>query len=247
MKTRTITCAAIMMFIAQSVIGEVSTNFLFRNRFPIVNDSLRCDLTPLFSWWAAQLDAKTNSQPAGEKIADGSSDAANSADRPMAPWVHITGEILNKDEPQGWVVDAVVETSPGKGVPVKIMLIHPPRKEVDRFAQRMNLLNNPPPPPDNSSLEAAIQTQNKRVFVAETLGEWDLEDTYLSAAADAKRELEAQKERDQSVANQRAQAIAALGDFPTDWQVYRVDLFALNTGKQIKGLPVFDAGLSFSN
>lgn len=246
MKTRTITCAAIMMFIAQSVIGEVSTNFLFRNRFPIVNDSLRCDLTPLYAWWTAQLEAKTNSQPVDEMSPEGS-DAANSSDRPMAPWVHITGEILNKDEPQGWVVDVVVETSPGKGVPMKIMLIHPPRKELDRFAQRMNLLNNPLPPPDYSSLEAAIETENKRAFVADTLGDWDLEDTYLSAAADAKRELEAQKERDQSVANQRAQYMAALGDFPTDWQVYRADLFALNTGKQIKGLPVFDAGLSFSN
>ncbi|HWC61635.1 MAG TPA: hypothetical protein VHC44_18225 [Verrucomicrobiae bacterium] len=246
MKTR-IATFAIVVFVAQCAIAQTPTNFLFRNRFPILNDSLRCDLAPLYAWWANQLDAKTNVQSAGDNDAGGSGDATNSSNRPMAPWVHITGEILNKDEPQGWVVNAVVETAPGKGVPRKIILIHPPRKELERFGQKINLLNSPLPQPDYSALEAEIKTQNNRAFVADTIGDWDLEDTYLAAAADAKQRLAAQKERDQSLADQRVQALAALGDFPADWQMYRVDLFAFNSGRQIKGLPAFDAGLSFSN
>jgi hypothetical protein len=233
----------VVMFVASIAIGQVPNNFLFRNRSPIINDSVRCDLGPLYAWWASQLDAKTNAQPA---IAE-NGDAANSFDRPMPPWFHITGEILNKDEPQGWVVEATVERAPRKGVPMRILLIHPPRKELERFAQRMNLLNNPLPKPDYASWEAEIKTQNDRAFVADTFGDWDLEDSYLAAATDAKRNLEAQKKRDQSMADQRTQALAALGDFPADWRVYRVDLFAFNTGRQIRGLPAYDAGLSFSN
>jgi hypothetical protein len=236
-----------VMFLAPAVIGQVPGSFLFRNRFPIIGDSVRCDLAPLYAWWASQLDAKTNASSAGQANAEVSEDVSNNSDRPMAPWVHLTGEILNKDEPQGWIVEATVEKAPGKGVPRRIILIHPPRKESDRFVQKMSLLNNPLPQPDYSSQEALIKSQNDRAFVAETFGDLDLEDTYLVAAADAKRELAAQKQRDRSLADQRVQALAALGDFPADWRAYRVDLFAFNTGRQIKGLPAFDAGLSFSN
>jgi hypothetical protein len=244
MKTRIILWAAAML-ITQSAFGEVSTNFLFRYRTPIVNDSLRCDLTPLFAWWLNQLEAKTNLlQPTGEISDEGNNDVAN---RPMAPWFHVTGEILNMNEPQGWVVNAMVETAPGKGTPMKILLIHPPRKEPDRFAQKMSLLDNPPPQPDYTTLEGEIDMQNRRASIANAYGEWEVGDNYLAAAADATHRLEVQKQQDQLAMQQREQTLMALGDFPASWQVYRVDLFALNTGRQSKGMPVFDAGLSFAN
>ena len=134
MKTRS-DRMAVLMFIVPGAIGQVSTNFLFRYRFPLLNDSLRCDLAPLYAWWAAQLEAKTNLPPTGREGVGETNDAT--IDRPMAPWFHITGEILNKDEPQGWIVNAIVETAPGKGTPMRIILIHPPRKEPGRFAERM--------------------------------------------------------------------------------------------------------------
>ncbi len=236
-----------LMVSASMAVGQATNSFLFRNRFPIINDSVRCDLAPLYGWWANELNPKTNAPASGENGVSANVGADDSVDRPMAPWFHITGQIFNQDEPQGWIVEAMVERAPGKSVPVRILLIHPPRKELERFNQKMNLLNNPLPQPDYSSQEAAIKTQNDRAFVAETLGDWDMEDMYLAAEADAKRELEAQKKRDQAAADQRDQALAALGDFPADWRVYRVDVFAFNTGRQIKGLPAFDAGLSFSN
>jgi hypothetical protein len=239
--------SAVLMFIASMAVGQATNSFLFRNRFPIISDSVRCDLAPLYGWWANELDAKTNASLSSENGVAANEGVDNSFDRPMAPWFHITGQILNQDEPQGWIVDATVERAPGKGVPMKILLIHPPRKELERFNQKRNLLNSPLPQPDYSSQEALIKIQQDRAFVAETLGDSDMEDTYLAAATDAKRELAARKKRDQSAVDQRDEALAALGDFPADWRVYRVDLFAFNTGRQIKGLPAFDAGLSFSN
>ena len=92
MKTKAITCA-ILMFIVPGAIGQVSTNFLYRFRFPLLNDSLRCDLGPLYVWWTAQLEVKTNLPPTGREGVGETNDAT--IGRPMAPWFHITGEILN--------------------------------------------------------------------------------------------------------------------------------------------------------
>ena len=234
---------AIFLAIAQGVKGQVSTNFLFRYRSPIINDSTRCDLSPLFAWWAAQLEAErpvTNSTP--DSL---SATAFSNAPRPMDPWLHVAGPIVREDS-QGWIVDATVESVPGKGGPMKVLLIHPPRKEMDRFAQKLTLVNNPPIPPDYSAQEAAIKTQDNRAFVAGAIGDDDLENAYEMAAEQAYRELQARKAQDQESAAERTNFLTSLGDFPQNWQTYQVDLFAFNTGRRLNGLPIFDAGLSFA-
>lgn len=242
MKTR-ILIGAILLAIAQGVTGQVSTNFLFRYRSPILNDSTRCDLSPLFAWWAGQLEAQrpvTNSNP--DSL---SATAFTNAPRPMDPWLHVAGPII-RDDSQGWIVDATVESVPGKGNPMKILLIHPPRKEVERFTQKLTLVNNPLPAPDYSAQEAAIKTQDNRAFIAGTIGDDDLENAYEVAANQAYRELQDRKARDQTAAAERSDFLTSLGDFPQNWQTYQVDLFAFNTGRQLNGLPIFDAGLSFA-
>jgi hypothetical protein len=244
MKTRVL-IGAILLAIAQGVMGQGSTNFIFRYRSPIINDSTRCDLSPLFAWWAAQLQAErpvTNSNSNPDSL---SATAFTSTPRPMDPWLHVAGPII-RDDSQGWIVDATVESGPGKGDPMKILLIHPPRKEMDRFAQRLTLVNNPLPPPDYSAQEAAIKTQDNRAFIAGAIGDDDLENAYEMAANQASRELQDRKARDQTAAAERNDFLTALGDFPTNWQTYQVDLFAFNTGRQLNGLPIFDAGLSFA-
>jgi hypothetical protein len=190
----------------------------------------------------AQLEAQ---QPAtnSNQISISASVLTN-APRPMEPWLHLVGPILRED-PQGWVVDAEVGSIPGKGNPVKVLLVHPPRKEKDRFVQKITLVNNPPSPPDYSSQEAFVKTQDNRAFIAGAMGDDDLENSYETAANQAYRELQERKARDQSAAAERSNFLASLGDFPTDWQAYQVDLFAFNTGRQLNGLPIFDAGLSF--
>jgi hypothetical protein len=243
MKTTMMIWAAALM-VTQSAIGEGTTNFLFRNRFPIANDTLRCDLTPLYVWWAEQLTQRA--QSGGERITNGIGSTANLTERPMAPWVHITGEI-DKEDPQGWIVNATVEYAPGKGNGMKILLIHPPRKELARFAVKSNLVNNPPPPPDYSAQEEEIKAQKNRAFVANAIGDDDLEEAYMASAAQFERDLDARKKRDQSVVAERNRNLEDLGNFPSDWQMYHVDVFALNTGRQLYGLPIFDAGLSFTN
>src|SRR5690349_459222 len=72
-----------LIFIVPGAVGQVSTNFLFRYRFPLLNDSLRCDLGPLYAWWTAQLDAKTNLPPTGRVGVGETNDVT--IGRPMAP------------------------------------------------------------------------------------------------------------------------------------------------------------------
>lgn len=114
-----------------------------------------------------------------------------------------------------------------------------------RFAQHTALLNSPLPKPDYSAQQARIDTIYNRAFIANTFGDPDWEDYYASEAAREESDLNAQKQRDQDLEKQRADNLASLGDFPADWQTYQIDLFALNTGRAMQGLPVFDAGLSF--
>ncbi len=239
MKTK-IAIGLLLLGLAQGLFGQISTNFFYRYRNPIVSDTIRCDLTPLFNWWAQQL--------AIQEISNGTNNstlATNSAAvSPMPVWAHISGE-LAEETSQGWVVSGVVETAPGVGSLTKILLIHPPRNEPARFAQKLAAMKNPPPPPDYSQKEAMINTTDNRAFVASAIGDPDLQDYYAGEASRQQRELEDQKRRDQDAENRRVNSLAALGDFPADWQTYQVDLFALNTGRQANGLPVYDAGLSF--
>jgi hypothetical protein len=226
--------------LAQSLLGQETTNFLFRNRFPIVNDTIRCDLSPLFAWWTRQMavqTAVTNTNNPGF--------ATNTTPDPMPLWLHISGQIL-QEIPEGWIVNGNLETAPGRGYSTRILVVHPPRNELNRFMQRDALLKEPLPTPDYSEQEAKISAADNRAFIANTIGDDDLEDFYASEADRERRDLEDLKKRDQNLVKERADAVAALGNFPSGWQTYRVDLFALNTGRWLQGLPVFDAGLSFT-
>jgi hypothetical protein len=228
----------LLIGLTQELSGQASTNFLFRYRAPVVNDKIRCDLTPLFSWWSQQL--------AAQEIAHGTNTMVktNEAASPMPAWAHISGDLVDQT-PQGWVVSGVVETAPNVGSLTKVLVIHPPRNEPGRFAQKLAALKNPPAQPDYSEQEAQINLTDNRAFVANAIGDPDLQDYYATEAARQQHELDNQKQQDRDAENRRLQSVSALGDFPADWEAYQVDLFALNTGRQQNGMPVYDAGLSF--
>jgi len=237
MKTK-IAIGLLLLGLVLESFGQVSTNFLFRYRSPIINDKIRCDLTPLYSWWGQQL--------AAQEIANGTNTAVvtNDTPSPMPAWAHISGDLVQQT-PQGWVVSGIVETAPGVGSLSRVLVIHPPRNEPIRFAQKLAALKNPPPTPDYSQQEAMINAMDNRAFIANAIGDLDLQDYYATEADRRQRELENQKQQDQAAENRRVNSLNALGDFPAEWQTYQVDLFALNTGRQVNGLPVYDAGLSF--
>lgn len=228
----------VVLSLAQSVFSQVSTNFMFRYRNPVINDTLRCDLSPLFAWWTRQLMMQTAARSNATEV------VTNATPSPMPSWVHVLGEIA-QEIPQGWIVDATLETAPGQGTTSRILLIHCPRNEVTRFSQHLFLVNNPLPTPSYTNEEARIKTIYNRAFLAESYGDADWEDYFISQADREQQNLESQKEHNQDLEKQRADTLVALGDFPPDWQTYQVDLFAFNTGRSQRGLPVYDAGLSF--
>jgi len=240
MKVKTkIAIGLLLLALAQGSWGQASTNFLFRYRNPIVNDKIRCDLTPLFNWWSQQL--------AAQEISHGTNtiSVTNGAASPMPAWAHISGDLVEQT-PQGWVVSGVVETAPGVGGLTKVLVIHPPRNEPGRFTQKLAAVKNPPAQPDYSEQEAQINLTDNRAFVASAIGDPDLQDYYATEAARQQRELDDRKQQDLNAENRRIQSLSSLGDFPAEWVAYQVDLFALSTGRQQNGLPIYDAGLSFA-
>jgi hypothetical protein len=168
----------------------------------------------------------------------------NAAVSPMPLWAHIDGELV-QETPQGWVVNGVVETAPGVGSLAKVLIIHPPRNEVNRFAQKLALVKNPPPTIDYSEQQAMINAMDNRAFIANAVGDPDLQDYYAAEGERRQHDLDAQKQQDQDAENRRIESLSALGDFPSEWQTYQVNLFALNTRRQLNGMTVYDAGLSF--
>lgn len=250
------TIVLLITFAYHSVFAQVSTNFLFRNRNPTVNDSTRCDLTPLFSWWSCEMQPKKHVREGRqyetnlitEIIYNGMviSRKTNSPPRPMQPWFHIGNGTLIRDSSEGWIVNGMVETAPGQGQFKTILLTHPPRNELRRFARRSALLERRPLPSEYSGDEENVTALEQRAYIANAMGDQDLENTYTSAAIQKDREIESQKRDDQASANDWGSQLLAQGTFPDDWKTYHVDVFALDTGTFISGMPVFDAGLSFS-
>lgn len=230
-KSLIIICVA-LIGASQIATGQVSTNFLFRNRTPIINDTIRCDLSPLFEWWTMEMKAPKKHQ------------STNMVTRPMPAWVHING-LIEKDASTGWIVSAIVENGPGKGKPMKLIIAHPPRKELGRYIQKMALMKTPLPAPDTSAQEDRIDTLHARAFVANTVGDQSAENAYMTAEGREYNDMAVRTKTYWRAVEERDQILQTLGTFPPDWKSYHADVFALSTSRQLGGLPIFDAGLSF--
>ncbi len=201
--------------------AQSANNFLFRNPHPIVQGRA-VDLTPLFRWWV-------NPQaPSG--------DATNASVRPMPAYVKVTGDIL-KDEPAGWVVDATVETFPGKQQHEKIFILNPPRKEKTRFEELQAEAGAPSTTPGTSNPAAKSpgaaahkhqHTKNHTDHSSNTNQVADQSDSSTNAAPASPAAAAAQK---------------PLNAFP--FSTYRAEFFAFQTPQRYENLPTMDAGLAF--
>ncbi len=201
--------------------AQSTNNFSFRNPHPIIQGR-SVDLTPLFRWWV-------NPQaPIG--------DTNNANARPMPAYVKVTGDIL-KDEPAGWVVDATVETFPGKQQHEKIFILNPPRKEKSRFEELQaeagqpssaSGTSNPSAKSPGSAAHKHQHTKNHTGNSSNTNQVADQSDPGTDAAPASPAVAAAQK---------------PLSAFP--FSTYRAEFFAFQTPQRYENLPTMDAGLAF--
>lgn len=224
-----------IIFLALSVLNstcQTAATFLYRFPHPIIQNR-QVDITPVFHWWAvSQTIALTNgTQPPS----------------PMPAYVHIAGPIL-KEEPAGWVIDAKIETAPGKVKEEKIFVLNPPVNEKQRFETLKAEYNKQMDTADSFRLISSYNRNDSQEFRNRSAVL-----SQAGAGIAAQNNTDAAKRADQNTANAnvkagesaaRAEEIQSeLRKFP--FAIYEANFFSFQTGTRYEGLPAFDAGLRF--
>lgn len=201
-------------------------------------DGARVDLSPLFQWWEKPSEwQKTNA-------------------RPLSAWVRVSGT-LERNAGLGWVVQATVETAPGKSRQETILLKRPPFTEAALFAeataQRKAL-------EANAEAQRIAVSENRRMATAQRASASRLNQLANDApslarevmpSANARYSVAARYGAAARTAQARSENLTAAAQAQTDRLPehlksaarYEVDLFALSTGQKFNGLPVYDPGM----
>ncbi len=188
------------------------------------------DLSPLFHWW-------TN----------------RAGDRPLRAWIHITGAIVGTNS-WGWVVNAQVE---GEGTGETTSAAH-----TGRIGERKIILENPPRGEQSeflglrrqlTALEAQHHAIDSQVAEAERhikaiadqqKGSRQHHSRRLAQEAASWKQAENQaKEQLKPLGKQIAEVNARLATFP-DRERYSVNCLALDTGREVGGIHLYDHGMA---
>ena len=201
------------------------------------------NLKPLFDYWHAV-------QPNGQGV------------RPLAGWKIIVGQVV-ENRGSGWIVDVRVFASPGSNQTRRIYLLHPPIAEkamfdnlvstrnaaernvayyngvaggyqssasaYDRAAKTSANIRNNLPNSISGTADANAHFSNARA-VQQGMNEnaaWEASKQAMLQAADATKQLENIHDN-------------SLPSAPPN--TYQMEWFALETGKAMYDLPVFDCG-----
>lgn len=234
----------IVLLVCASSQAQTEMGHCLRTTHRIFN-GLSVDLTPLATWWGNEPDRKKDTKLG---IAP--------APRPLVAWDRVKGTLVEK-RALGWVVQAEIETTPGKKESRTILLKHPPEQEKIKFEalkKRENEIKN-----YRSGMQTASELNRDVASAsherADTLREVGNASTSvrtyndMNAAANARsRQGSAATARsEQQIANANAatenlkSVTEGLWMFPPS-DTYIVDFFALKTGETVGGMPVYDLG-----
>ena len=196
------------------------------------------NLTPLFQWWARQ--------PTNAAAGDG----VLPPDRPLTPWYHITGSKI-ATLGASWVVNAEIFTSPTIRTNEPIFLNHPPSEEESTFAALKSEL---------PALEQQI-ARTQKAYAADTNAELRagerLAEYRRSSSKSAptrvneySRIMVEKRTTAAALLNQLQQLQAAQIQYQAQFEAipaikgaYHVDCFAIELGRNQKGVRIFDLGL----
>ena len=183
------------------------------------------DLAPLFSWW-------TN----------------HSGMRPLTAWVHVTGSVVATNG-LNWVLRANVESSGREekeaagsaGGEKRILLRTPPhwdRAEFERLQAQLGPLK------DERAKVAAVETRTKGQSKASNSNRIYRSPRSRARAAQAQETQQEAKAELDRLDKQIKAVEAKLAAYPSR-NHYQVDCFALDTGQDQGGLPVYEHGTSW--
>lgn len=187
-------------------------------------DGQTVNLAPLFRWW-------TN----------------RAGPRPLAAWMQVRGRIVGTNA-WGWVIEGHVEhtsaSAESGGGSGRVLLRHPPIEELVEFERLSAELK------DLEAQRGAVAgsehtAQNKDSAVAKEQSgyrKYGRRDPALAREARALKTSENQAKAELKPLDQQiAELKKKLSAFPNP-EHYEVDCFALDTGQQYQGLPMFDHG-----
>jgi len=233
----------LLLLLSAAIPALAETNqtlFCCRNPIRIFNESEIVNLTPLFQWWKQQAGGKPGTTAEADYA---------EANRPLSAWKRVMGVKVRQTE-YAWVMNAEVAASPTTRTNERILLQHPPTAEEQRY-------DNLKPLPDEYNRQI---TNDEHTYQADLKAEQAVE---IRAKTDVrswgwKTRLRANG-YDQQAKEERAAADTALNDEKQTQQAlertqkeldaipsvngqYQVDCFALETGRNSQGLPIFDPG-----
>jgi hypothetical protein len=219
-------CVVFLMF---AVTASAQTNHLsFCCRYPIRGFGLQTvNLAPLFQWW-------------NHPGADGADDSK----RPMKAWKRVVG-VKVSDFGYGWVVEAEVYRDPATHTKTRIVLQNPPALEASKYETTKDQIVQSGL--DITNAQARYQTARKaeqddqnRAKAARRSRYWAAQ--YNQQAADDR--AAATLAQDDEKAAKQTLELARLGlkILPDLHGQYQIDWFAMDTGKTLQGLPIYDAG-----
>lgn len=189
------------------------------------------NLAPLFQWW-------TNSPGASQSI------------RPLIAWRRIVGTRVGNLEYQ-WVVDARIYTNQTSWVPARIVLLNPPAQEERLFYSLQTQVAQAELDLTNAQgrYQADLkQEQRDQVRAKANARSWKRWGRFYARVykrrAAWERHAARQAQHEEQQARQTLEAAhKLLKAIPNSHGRYQIDCFALNTGKTLRGLPVYNVGV----
>jgi len=243
------TAGFILLLAAVSATAQTNqTPFCCRNPIRIFNESQTVNLKPLFQWWMQREKEDQGKRPGTGAVTVASLDYAD-PNRPLAAWKRVTGVKVQETD-FTWVVDAEVAIGPTTRTNELIILKNPPTAEEQQYY-------NLKPLPAQYKLQI---TNDARAYQADLKAEQNAEARANTEARSLN--LKARWRADgfnQEAARERDAADAALNDKLQNQQAldqvqkqldaipsvngrYQVDCFAMESGRNSQGLPIFDPG-----
>jgi len=190
------------------------------------------NLTPLFLWW--------------KQNAGGSA----TAKRPLHVWHRLVGSKVS-DLGYSWMVDADIYTNSGSCTHTRIILKNPPTVEEQTYYQL------------KGELAAAYlqMTNDQRTYEADTAAAQKAQQALARTQTTKRGKIRQNKNgnaqqaaQDQQTATEaiadekQLEQVAALAQkkfnaIPAANGAYRIDLFAMEIGRDVRGVPIYDMGV----
>jgi hypothetical protein len=218
-------------------------------RYPlrVMGPAAGVNLKPLFQWWIQ--NGGQNEEKAAAASDSTTEPGYIAPTRPLSAWKRITG-IKTSDLQGVWVVEATVYTSPTSRTNTWILLKNPPAVEEQRYYYLQSLIAEDAQQiaadsrSDQNDLRAEQreQAQSKSADNSYSKGVRNYGTDYGQMEAQHRNAAAAALADKKQYEQGRAEAQREFDALPGEHGHYKLDIFALELGRNSKGQLIYDAG-----